>query len=177
MAARILTQDIAAKGVSRLEVNAVQLRLARHADAERLVPLINSAFRRAEGFLLDDDRIDLEEVQSLQARGKFLVAEGASSLAGCVYVELKGERAYLGLLSVDPALQGGGIGSTLMRAAEEHCAMAGCRFMDLKIINLRKDNHTFYTRRGYVETSTERFPDCLNPKQPCHFVNMSKQLG
>ena len=26
-------------------------------------------------------------------------------LAGCVYLELRGERAYLGLLSVDPARQ------------------------------------------------------------------------
>ena len=63
--------------------------------------------------------------------------KGATSL-GCVYVELRGERAYLGLLSVDPKQQKSGLGSALMNAAEEYCAKEGCRFMDLRIVNLRR---------------------------------------
>jgi len=63
-----------------------------------------------------------------------------------------------------------------MGVAEDYCARAGCRFMDLRIIDLRKENHAFYSHRGYVETGTEPFPSSLNPKLPCHFVNMSKPL-
>jgi hypothetical protein len=48
--------------------------------------------------------------------------------------------------------------------------------MDLRIIDLRRDNHAFYKRRGYVETGTEPFPSDLDTKLPCHFVNMSKSL-
>jgi GNAT superfamily N-acetyltransferase len=138
--------------------------------------LINAAFRKAESFIIDRDRVDLEVVQSLFAKGEFLVVDDEGALAGCVYLELRGERAYLGLLSVDPTRQKAGVGSMLMREAELHCARAGCRFMDLRIIDLRKDNHAFYKRRGYVETGTEPFPSDLAAKLPCHFVNMSKPL-
>ena len=155
----------------------MQVRIAGNADAEALMGLINAAFRKAEGFIIDRDRVDLEAVHSLLAKGEFLVAEEEGTLAGCVYLESRGERAYLGLLSVDPALQKAGVGSMLMREAELRCARAGCRFMDLKTIDLRKDNQAFYKRRGYVETGTEPFPSELTTKLPCHFVTMSKPLA
>jgi GNAT superfamily N-acetyltransferase len=163
-------------GGTQPEVNAVQLRIAGNADAEGLMDLINAAFRKAESFIIDRDRVDLEAVQSLLAKAEFLVAEEESALAGCVYLEFRGERAYLGLLSVDPERQKACVGSMLMREAELRCARAGCRFMDLRIIDLRKDNHAFYKRRGYLETGTEPFPSDLDTKLPCHFVNMSKPL-
>lgn len=139
--------------------------------------LINAAFREAESYIIDRDRVDLELVRSLLAKGEFLVAGDERVLTGCVYLERRGERAYLGLLSVSPERQKAGIGSILMREAEQHCARAGCRFMDLKIIDLRKDNDAFYKRRGYMETGTEPFRPDLETKLPCHFVNMSKPLA
>lgn len=151
---------------------ALQLRPAQPGDAERLVQVINAAFRQAEGYIIDRDRVDLELIHSLLAKGEFLIAEDGSALAGCVYLERRGDRAYLGLLSVAPERQKSGVGSMLMREAEQRCAKAGCRFIDL-----RKDNHAFYKRRGYVETGTEPFRPDLETKLPCHFVNMSKPLA
>jgi len=156
---------------------ALHCRPAQACDAELLVAVINAAFRKAESYIIDRDRVDLELVDSLLAKGEFLVAEDETALAGCVYLELRGDRAYLGLLSVAPERQKGGVGSMLMREAEQRCARAGCRFMDLRIIDLRKDNHAFYTRRGYVETGTEPFRPDLETKLPCHFVNMSKPIA
>ena len=153
-----------------------ELRLAQDADAERLVKVINAAFRRAESHIIDRDRVDLQLVRSLLAKGEFLLAENEAALAGCVYLERRGDRAYLGLLSVAPERQNGGVGSMLMREAEQRSARAGCRSMDLRIINLRGENHAFYTRRGYVEAGTEPFPADLETKLPCHFINMSKPL-
>jgi GNAT superfamily N-acetyltransferase len=152
------------------------LRLAQDADAERLVKVINAAFRRAESHIIDRDRVDLQLVRSLLGKGEFLLAEKEALLAGCVYLERRGDRAYLGLLSVAPERQNAGVGSMLMREAEQRSARAGCRSMDLRIINLRGENHAFYTRRGYVETGTEPFPPDLETKLPCHFINMSKPL-
>jgi N-acetylglutamate synthase-like GNAT family acetyltransferase len=154
----------------------MQVRVAETGDAEAIVAVINAAFRLAEGFLLDRDRIDLETVQGLFQKGAFLVAED-SSLCGCVYVESRGgDRSYLGLLAVDPRLQKLGLGSQLMNAAEAHCTKAGSRFMDLRIVSARKELPDFYHRRGYVETSSEPFTPGLTPKVPCHFVWMSKPL-
>jgi len=132
----------------------VHLRVGEIHDAEAITAVINLAFRVAESFLMDRDRIDLESVQSLLQSGKFLLADHGGAVAGCVYVELKDERAYLGLLSVDPEHQKAGVGSRLMNAAEDHCAKAGCRFMDLQVINLRQELPLFYRNRGYVETGT-----------------------
>ena len=159
----------------------MQVRVAEIRDAEAIVTVINVAFRLAEGFLLDRDRIDLETVQGLFQKGTFLVAED-SSLCGCVYVEPRAgkpgsaDRSYLGLLAVDPRLQKSGLGSQLMNAAEAYCAKAGSRFVDLRIVSVRKELPAFYHRCGYVETGTEPFTPGLKPKVPCHFVWMSKPL-
>ncbi len=154
----------------------MELHIAEIQDAAGITSLINSAFRLAEGFLLDRDRIDLETVQSLLEKGTFLAANDGSTLVGCVYIELRGERAYLGLLSVDPRRQKAGLGSLLMNAAEDYCAKAGCQFMDLQMVNVRRELPAFYHHRGYVETGTAPFPPGLNTKLPCHFVKMSKPL-
>jgi N-acetylglutamate synthase-like GNAT family acetyltransferase len=156
--------------------DAFRLRIAEVRDAEAIVSVINAAFRKAEGFLLDRDRIDLQTVQELLQKGTFLVAED-SFLCGCVYVEPRGgDRSYLGLLSVDPQLQKSGLGSQLMNAAEAYFAEAGSSFIDLPIVSVRKELPDFYHRRGFVETGTAPFPAGLNPKLPCHFILMSKPL-
>ncbi|HYL76426.1 MAG TPA: GNAT family N-acetyltransferase [Bryobacteraceae bacterium] len=137
--------------------------------------LINRAFQ-VERFFLDRDRIASEEVRTRMERGKFILAEEDEALAGCVYIEPLGERAYLGLLSVDPSRQRSGLGRQLMSAAEDHGRAAGCRFMDLLIVNLRVELPEYYRRLGYVENGTAPFPEEAHPKLPCHFVKMWKAL-
>jgi GNAT superfamily N-acetyltransferase len=138
--------------------------------------VINSAFRVAEEFFCFEDRITLEEVERLFTTGTVLVAEIDRVLAGCVYVELRRDRSYLGLLSVDPSQQQGGLGSLLLTAAENYCRELGSQFMDIYIVNLRTELTPFYLRRGYVETGTLPFPPEVQTKHPCHFITMAKPL-
>lgn len=138
--------------------------------------VINAAFRIAEEFFVDGNRITLEEVQRLFTTGAFLVAESEAAIGGCVYVEPRGERAYLGLLSVNPERQQSGLGSRLMTAGEEYCRERGARFMDIYIVNLRTELPAFYQHRGYVENGTTPFPADVPTKRACHFINMSKPL-
>ena len=154
----------------------VEIRIARASDAEKITAVINAAFRIAEGFFIDGNRITFAEVQRSLTTGAFLVAEDEHGLSGCVYVEPRGDRAYLGLLSVDPARQQSGLGSRLMAAGEEYCRARGARFMDIYIVNLRTELPAFYEHRGYVENGTTPFPADVPTKQPCHFINMSKPL-
>lgn len=153
-----------------------EIRIANSSDAEKITAVINAAFRIAEGFFIDGNRITLDEVQRSLTTGAFLVAEDDEGLSGCVYVEPRGERAYLGLLSVDPARQQSGLGSRLMAAGEEYCRARGAQFMDIYIVNLRVELPAFYQHRGYVENGTTPFPEDVPTKQPCHFINMSKPL-
>jgi len=153
-----------------------EIRVATPADAEQITAVINAAFRIAEEFFVDGNRITLAEVQESFARGAFLVACDDDVVSGGVYVEPRGERAYLGLLSVDPARQQSGLGSRLMTAGEEYCRARGAQFMDIYIVNLRAELPAFYRQRGYVENGTTPFPPDVPTKQPCHFINMYKPL-
>ncbi len=153
------------------------MRNAESADVEGIARLVNAAFR-PERFFVDADRTSPDKVRALLDKGKFLLAEDAGVLIACVYVELRGERGYFGLLAVDPARQQAGMGSRMVDAAEDYCRSAGCRFMDLTTVNLRKELPGYYRRRGYVENGTLPFPaDQHPPKMPCHLVKMSKSLA
>ena len=150
-------------------------RIAQPEDAEKIARLVNAAFR-AESFFTNGDRTNPEKVRELLLKGNFLLTEEERKLAGCVYVELRGERGYFGLLAVEPALQRSGLGSRLVTAAEDLCRAAGCRFMDLTIVNLRTELPAFYNRLGYTESGTLPFPREQHTNQPCHLVKMSKSL-
>ena len=152
------------------------IRVATPADAAQITSVINSAFRIAEEFFIDGNRITQDEVEKLLGKGAFLVAGSGDPLDGCVYVEMRGERSYLGLLSVDPDRQQGGLGSLLMNEAESYCREHGSSFMDIVIVSLREELPAFYRKRGYVENGTSPFPPDVETKIPCHFINMAKPL-
>ena len=165
----------------------VQVRIAEREDAESVTTVINSAFRRAEEFFVDGDRIDVGSVLNFLNSGKVLLAESEGTLLGCVYVEPRQvdsddssahspDHAYLGLLAVDPAHQQCGLGSVLMNAAEDYCRGLGASFMNIKVVHLRAELLPYYRRRGYVETGTSPFPANVATKVPCHFIDMSKPL-
>jgi predicted N-acetyltransferase YhbS len=156
-------------------VNQFTTRTADSADAENIARLVNLAFR-VERFFIDADRTNPDKVRALLEKGKFLLAEESGTLVACVHVELRGDRGYFGLLAVDPAQQRTGMGSRLVRTAEEYCRAAGCHFMDLTVVNLRKELPPYYRQFGYAENGTLPFPADCTPKMPCHLVIMSKPL-
>jgi predicted N-acetyltransferase YhbS len=157
-------------------VHPQRIRIAEPADIEALTRLINDAFS-VEGFFIEGDRINSDAVHNLMTSGQFLIAQDDEGVAACVYVEPRGERVYLGLLSVDPSRQRSGLGSRLVAAAEEHARASGMHYMDLRIVNLRLELPEFYQRLGYLITGTSPFPPEAITKQPCHFINMSKALS
>ncbi len=58
-------------------------------------------------------------VQALMVGGNlFFVAERENRIVGAVFVRITGNTGYFGMLAVDPALQGSGIGHALREHAE-----------------------------------------------------------
>jgi GNAT superfamily N-acetyltransferase len=154
----------------------LKTRFATEADAEAISALVNAAFK-VERFFIDGDRIAPEQVREMMRRRRFMLAEDGGAMTACVYVEIREQRGYFGLLAVDPARQGEGIGRKMVAEAENYARDAGCEFMDLRIVNIRAELPPLYRRLGYVETGTEPFAADARPTQPCHFVKMSKPLG
>ncbi len=163
----------AAKPASTHE--SIQIRVAQAADVEALAALINAAFRVELPFI-EGPRTNPDGVRTYMEKGKFLLAEDSAGLAGCVYVELRGNRGYLGLLGVEPARHGTGLGRKLMDAAENYFREKGCLAVDLRVISPCAPLPSFYRHLGYVETDTAPFAPEVPVKVPCHYILMSKNL-
>jgi GNAT superfamily N-acetyltransferase len=153
----------------------VSMRIATENDSEAVVRLVNQAFL-VEQFFIERDRTDPATVRALMKKGMFLLAEEDSLLIGCVYAELRIEHGYFGMLSIDPSRQGTGVGRQLVNAVEKYFIDAGCKFSDLKIVDVRSELHDMYRRWGYVDTGTGEYDDPTPTKIPVHFIAMSKML-
>jgi len=152
------------------------LRVAGSADAPSLAALINDAFQ-VEAFFKIGDRTSADEIVALMHEGEFLVLEQGGGLAGGIYLACRGDRAYFGMLSIDPPRQRTGLGRRLIEAVEARARDRGCRVMDIHIVNLREELPAYYRRLGYAEEGTLPFSDPARATRPCHFVVMSKALS
>ncbi len=141
-----------------------------------MIPIVNAAFS-IEDFL-DGTRTDAERMSQMMRKGTFLVAEEADKVVASVYTEMRGERAYFGMLAVDPSQQGTGLGRRMVDAAETRCRGLGAKFMDIAVLSLRPELPPLYRKFGYVETGTEEFRPSrqLKPGVECHAIIMSKAL-
>lgn len=153
----------------------LSVRTASADDAPAIVALVNAAFAVEKAFV-DGERTSLDEIEQQLRKGVFLIADGADGTpAACAYLEQKGYRAYLGMLSVDPARQGAGLGRRMMSAVETYCRARRVRSIDIRILSLRPELPPFYVKLGFEEEGTAPYE---NPKctKPAYFRLMSKNL-
>jgi len=158
----------------------VATRVAVDADVPELVRLVNRAYV-VEEFFVAGDRTNGAQVRERMNRrsAAFLAVEDQGSpprLAGCVWVEVRGDRGYFGMLAVDPDRQRRGLGRLLIEAAEEHCRSAGCRFLDISVVNLRTELPALYRQFGFAPYGTAPFHDSEKLTRPAHLVLMTKPL-
>jgi len=153
------------------------LREANEQDADDIAALINEAYLPAEGFLYDGPRISIEEVRARLSSGSFLLrATPIGSLEGCVYLEVRGDIGYFGLLAVSTDRQHHGLGRRLVSAAELFFRERGCTAVEIDVVNHRRELFPFYGGLGYRVVGEKPFDD-VHLTQPCHFVSMRKALA
>jgi GNAT superfamily N-acetyltransferase len=158
----------------------VQTRIAGDADVSDLVRLINRAYV-VEEFFVAGERTSMAQVRERMTRSSscFLVVDDpmiSGRLAACVWIERRGDRGYFGMLAVDPDQQGRGLGRLLVTAAEEYCREAGCRFLDISVVNLRTELPGFYRQFGFTPYGTAPFQDPGKLTRSAHLVLMTKPL-
>jgi len=169
------------------------IRTATSADLPALLDLVHRAYRgdsartgwTHEADLLDGQRTDAEALGAMLSDRlqRVLVAEEGARLMGCVQVRDQGDVAYLGMLSVDPALQARGLGKLLIDAAEATARDAfRSKRMEMTVIEQRAELIAYYERRGYARTSETRpFPlddprFGLPRRRDLRFVVLAKRL-
>ena len=167
---------------------------ATTADLPALHALIESAYRgdsaRAgwthEADLLGGQRTDLAALsdQIADPAQAILVARDGTALAGCVAISDRGGgTAYIGLVTVDPARQAGGLGRRLLAAAERAATLHfAAKRAEMTVISLRTELIAWYQRRGYALTGETRpFPGTdprfgLPTRNDLYFVMLAKLL-
>ena len=150
-------------------------RTADISDIDAIVRLVNRAFV-AESPYVEGERVNPDALREMWPRGTFLLGEDQGQLIACIFIEPRAAQAHLGLVSVEPARQGGGLGSELMAAAEARCRAAGFREMELRFIDRRTELERFYEQIGFARTGITEPPPPARAKVPFHFVQMIKSV-
>lgn len=151
------------------------LRFAGIDDIPVIVSIINAAFV-VEKAIIEGDRTDSAEIRQLLEKGVILIVEKEKEGLGSIYVELREDAAYFGLLAVSPGMQGKGLGRFLVESAENFAREKGFNKMTMRIIDQRKELPAFYEKLGYKIVSIEPFPEEWETLIPCQMVNMAKDL-
>jgi len=155
-----------------------QIRSASTDDIPVITDVINAAFA-VESFFVQGDRISRDGVEKLFETGKLFVAESSDAvIVAAVYVEIRGDHGYFGVLSVAREHRGKGLGGRMIGVAENYAREHGCRQMDLSLVDLRTELPPMYRKFGYEISGTAPASEELQQKatMPCYFIHMSKPL-
>jgi len=137
-------------------------------DIGAIVALVTSAYRgdasrrgwTTEADFLDGNRVDRDVLQLdiERPRSRVLLAERDGALIACAHVAVEhldggSDAGYFGMFSVEPQLQGGGIGKAVLDEAERIARDEWqLPVMRMTVIDIRDELIAFYQRRGYRRT-------------------------
>ena len=162
------------------------------ADIPAIKDLLNNAYRgeaSKQGWTTEADLISgdtrtdeamLQQVIEQNGSVFLIYKDEQQKIAGCVNLQEHDEKLYLGMFSVSPQLQGGGIGKQLLQAAEEYARHLDKKAIYMSVISLRTELINWYMRHGYAGTG-ERKPfveDGLTGKhlKPLEFMILEKAV-
>jgi ribosomal protein S18 acetylase RimI-like enzyme len=164
-------------------------------DIPAIVTLMNQAYRghgATVGWSQESGHIEGDRTSEAQLRrdmaahpnARTLLWRSGGRLRASVWLEPEqGGVWYLGSLAIALAEQNGGLGRTMLAAAERWAERRGAREMRLTVINARTSLIAWYGRRGYRLTGEiepypygdDRFGRPL--RDDLAFVILRKQLG
>lgn len=161
----------------------------RDPVVQHLSALINRVYDEAESGMWKrkGTRTTPDQVRQLLQDGRLILAELGGVIVGSVNVNLMDSTvAEFGMLVADPDRRGKGIGSALVKAAEDYGRQMKCTTIRLELLTPRSWNHPskeflkkWYRRIGYEPQFTEPF-EKLHPEKveelatPCDFTVWQK---
>jgi ribosomal protein S18 acetylase RimI-like enzyme len=160
-------------------------------DVPELNVLVNSAYRgetskkgwTTEANLLDGIRIDEETLIGYFDDPKVTILKNINEdgqITGCIYLEDRRPKLYIGMFSVSPALQASGIGRALLLAAEDFAREMNCPTLTMTVISTRRELISWYERRGFKATGeVQPFHDGKKfgiPRQEIELIVLEKRV-
>ncbi|OXA83294.1 GNAT family N-acetyltransferase [Flavobacterium hercynium] len=160
-------------------------------DIPALTTLINAAYRgetskkgwTTEAHLLEGKRTNEEEMTQiiLEPNNTILKYTQNNQIIGSVLLVEKKEELYLGMLTVSPELQNGGIGKKMLAEAENYAKSLGLHRIIMTVISVREELLAWYIRHGYKDTGKrEAFPQSdihiTISEEPLEFMYLEKRI-
>ncbi len=148
--------------------------LATPEDLRPLLELINQAYE-VEAFFIEGPRVGAADLLARIVAREIVVLRDGARLVAAAHVQCEDDVAHLGLVSVDPTLQGRGLGRQIVEEAELVACGRGATTMHLQVVHLRDELPPFYRKLGYAEYGTSDF-DTKDTLLPVHFIDMKKPI-
>lgn len=142
--------------------------IATADDVSSLLVLLNQAYRgensrqgwTTEAHLIAGDvrttKDELNKTMELPGSVILKYETGEHEIVGCVNLQKRNDKIYLGMFAVSPHLQGGGIGKQLLHAAEEYAQHLQYHLIYMTVISLRTELINWYIRHGYKDTGKRK---------------------
>lgn len=124
----------------------IDIRPYRMDDELEVIQLWKNVF--PETPLYNDPIKDIQNKLIIQP-GLFLVAVNDHLLVGTAMAGFDGHRGWIYYLAVDPAYRRNGIGTALMKKAEDLLIQMGCPKLNLQIRAENSTPQAFYEKLGY----------------------------
>ena len=118
----------------------------RHLDARGLVALWREVFPNAPAH--NDPHTDIQHKLTVQP-DLFLLAMAGSKVVGTTMAGYDGHRGWVYYVVVSPRFRRQGIGTALMKRAEEDLARLGCPKINLQVRATNEAVVSFYGTLGY----------------------------
>jgi ribosomal protein S18 acetylase RimI-like enzyme len=107
-------------------------RTACKLDAEAIAQLVNKAYRPEDGAsgwthesdLVSGSRICISQIEAILSTPDSVIIVGlkGSEIVSCVHVEKDENHSHIGMLAVNPVLQGAGLGKQMLTQAESYAS-------------------------------------------------------
>ncbi len=150
----------------------ISLKIASFNDINiaALVNMINAVYRNAEDEIWQKEhlRVSTERLTEIIEKQELLIAVSNNEIAGCIHLEPVNNKLYkFKMLVANPKYKGTGIGSKLVKFAEETALYNGASTMQLELLVptkfIHQDKvflHNWYSKIGYVKKSTHSVDYC-----------------
>jgi ribosomal protein S18 acetylase RimI-like enzyme len=149
----------------------IHFKTAKIDETELITNLVNSAYRgdysrkgwTTEADLIEGQRTDdASIIKMIQTQGEQIeiALNPEGKVVGCVFLKREDENTlYFGMLTVEPSLQGTGLGKIILLHIESIARKENKNKIRLTVIPQRKELIEFYERRGFKATGREEnFP-------------------
>lgn len=138
-------------------------RTASKSEAGAIAQLVNKAYRPETGpvgwthesALVSGNRTSAGQVAEVMSKPDSVILVGLkdSEIVACVHVGKDGTNSHIGMLAVNPELQGAGAGKQMLAHAERYASESfGSEKFIMAVVSSRSELIAFYLRRGYQKT-------------------------